>query len=62
MSSGMGAYYGGYAGSAAGGVHATRAHRLLPGTRNDHDRVAFGEDEQTVVDVHADVMVFTVTA
>ena len=35
---------------------------LLPGTQNDHDGVTFGEDEQPVVGVHADAMVFAVTA
>ena len=35
---------------------------LLPGTQNEYESVTFGEDEQPVVGVHADVMVFTVTA
>jgi hypothetical protein len=34
----------------------------LPGTQNDHDSVTFGEDEQPAVGVHADAMVFVVTA
>jgi hypothetical protein len=35
---------------------------VLPGTQNEHDGVTFGEHEQPVVGVRADVMVFTVTA
>jgi hypothetical protein len=35
---------------------------LLPGTQNEYESVTFGEDEQPVVGVHADVMVVTVTA
>jgi len=35
---------------------------LLPGTQNEHDGVTFGEHEQPVVGVHADAMVFTLTA
>ncbi len=34
----------------------------LPGTQNEHDGVTFGEHEQPVVGVHADAMVFTLTA
>jgi hypothetical protein len=36
--------------------------QMLPGTQNEYESVTFGEDEQPVVGVHADVMVFTVTA
>jgi len=39
-----------------------RFFMLLPGTQNEYESVTFGEDEQPVVGVHADVMVFTVTA
>ena len=35
---------------------------LLPGTQNEHDDVTFGEYEQPAVGVHADAMVFTLTA
>jgi hypothetical protein len=35
---------------------------VLPGTRNEHDGVTFDEHEQQVVGVHADAMVFTLTA
>ena len=35
---------------------------VLPGTQNEYESVTFGEDEQPVVGVHADLMVFTVTA
>ena len=34
---------------------------VLTGTQNEYERVTFGEDEQLVVGVHADAMVFTVT-
>jgi hypothetical protein len=35
---------------------------MLPGTQNEHDGVTFDEHEQPVVGVHADAMVFTLTA
>jgi 2,4-dienoyl-CoA reductase-like NADH-dependent reductase (Old Yellow Enzyme family) len=44
------------------GTQPSADGRVLPGTQNEYESVTFGEDEQPVVGVHADVMVFTVTA
>jgi hypothetical protein len=45
----------------SGRTHHQPAY-LLPGTQNEHDGVTFDEHEQPVVGVHADAMVFTLTA
>jgi hypothetical protein len=49
-------------GQLAARFRCGRESWVLPGTQNDHDSVTFGEDEQPVVGVHADAMVFAVTA
>uniref|UniRef100_UPI003F969D00 hypothetical protein n=1 Tax=Mycobacterium sp. TaxID=1785 RepID=UPI003F969D00 len=43
-------------------VQIREGQQLLPGTQNEHDGVTFEEHEQPVVGVHADAMVFTLTA
>ena len=45
-----------------GHVVCERLYTVLPGTQNEHDGVTFDEHEQPVVGVHADAMVFTLTA
>jgi hypothetical protein len=56
----MQASWGVCLGRARGAAGVTT--RLLPGTQNEHDGVTFDEHEQQVVGVHADAMVFTLTA